>query len=1015
MSQVITNAFEQYWQSSLAAEQPVVLDEFILADIPNLDITSPIDPDAGLPPESQIVHRQNVDQRGRINTNAVAYSIVMDTTVGDFSFNAMYLRNKANGVIGMIVYKGRETKLKTDQTTGQTGNSLVKSMLMGYDQAAEATLTHVDAGTWQIDYAARLRGQDEDLRQLASQLYGHHTFIGDGFKVVQQDGGHQVTPGVAIIGGLRVELKAPEVIYPGSKPIGVWVDVYRAGSLLSEHQNHFTIITSVADLTDHVDESGYQHYVAKLGTILADNTVVDGRGQGSGSGTGGIPDTFALWKRSMAEAGYNIIGRFGLSSTVTTVTDVLLYEAEGKAYSWGGTLPKTVPANSNPANSGGVGAGAWVDRSSLLLSDQTAKSVTRPEFAGGADRTGASSAVTAFQAAVNQTAGEKIYTPLYDTVPQAPWITIHVPTGKYLIDGRVYPNGKNVIWDCDAGVKFLGDIDNLCGRVVMGGVWINANSAASLNSAVGLAVSVNRGLGKPAPIMGITSPADLRSVPERDAVGLYADCESTTPTLTVASATYTATTATPSAPVDVRELLAGMIIDTDNGHSGVLETWAADGTSLTVKNGWYLVGGSSTPVIPPTAGFVVNQTTKVWGLNIQSILSASDTTTRSSGFELGLQNGKVDITDPSNKDAYVWGIDVCGLGPKTASIGYLQRNGILRGFESSGASKEGFVVSARNGVTPTSAFVSNCNAFEQITLRPNGTNAVFKVTNAGDIDVGALEYAGTKTMRFRSGGLTANYDTRLQSIGGAAFDGQGTLRIGALHTEVQGSIRPVTTNTSPCGTSSNAWSGGTTQTAFTVLSDERHKSVPLDITEAMLDAWGEVDWVQYQLLDRIEAKGTDGARWHFGVIAQRTVEAFARYGLDATRFAFLCYDEWDDQFETEQTNIGEFTIEKRIVSEPARRTIPAVNEDGSPVLDADGNPVTLTTTAMTHVEVEVQVPVEPVFETRLVTPAGNKYGIRYEEALALEAALQRRERERDRAAFESFKADVLGRLQLLEA
>lgn len=278
MSQVITNAFEQYWQSSLAAEQPVVLDEFILADIPNLDITSPIDPDTGLPPESQIVHRQNVDQRGRINNNAVAYTIVMDTTVGDFSFNAMYLRNKQNGVIGMIVYKGRETKLKTDQTTGQTGNSLVKSMLMGYDQAAEATLTHVDAGTWQIDYAARLRGQDEDLRQLASQLYGHHTFIGDGFKVVQQDGGHQVTQGVAIVGGLRIELKQPEAIHPGTKPIGVWVDVHRSGSLLSEHQNHFTIITSLADLTDHVDGSGYQHYVAKLGTVQADSTVIDGRG-----------------------------------------------------------------------------------------------------------------------------------------------------------------------------------------------------------------------------------------------------------------------------------------------------------------------------------------------------------------------------------------------------------------------------------------------------------------------------------------------------------------------------------------------------------------------------------------------------------------------------------------------------------------------------------------------------------------------------------------------------------------
>jgi len=286
MSQVITNAFEQYWQSSLAAEQPVVLDEFVLADIPNLDITSPIDPDTGLPSAGQIVYRQDVDQRGRVNNNAVAYSIVMDTAIGDFSFNAMYLRNKANGVVGMIVYKGRETKLKTNLPTAQTGNSLVKSMLMGYDQAAEATLTQVDAGTWQIDYAARLRGQDEDLRQLASQLYGHHTFIGDGFKAVQEGATYKVTQGVAIVGGLRIELQQPEVIYPGTKPIGVWVDVYRSGSLLSEHQNHFTLITSVADLTDHLDGNGYQHYVAKLAIVQANGTIVDGRGLGGAGSVG---------------------------------------------------------------------------------------------------------------------------------------------------------------------------------------------------------------------------------------------------------------------------------------------------------------------------------------------------------------------------------------------------------------------------------------------------------------------------------------------------------------------------------------------------------------------------------------------------------------------------------------------------------------------------------------------------------------------------------------------------------
>ena len=45
-----------------------------------------------------------------------------------------------------------------------------------------------------------------------------------------------------------------------------------------------------------------------------------------------------------------------------------------------------------------------------------------------------------------------------------------------------------------------------------------------------------------------------------------------------------------------------------------------------------------------------------------------------------------------------------------------------------------------------------------------------------------------------------------------------------------------------------------------------------------------------QLLD-------DGARWHFGAIAQRFVEAFEHHGLDPYRFAFICYDEWADSPE----------------------------------------------------------------------------------------------------------------------
>ncbi|WP_247651279.1 phage tail protein [Aeromonas hydrophila] len=277
MSQIITNAFSRYWQECLATQVPVVLDEFVLANVPGLDPEAAINPDSGLPPAGQIVHRHAVDQRGRINNDAVAYTIVMDTTVGDFSFNAMYLINKATGVVGMIVHKGLETKLKTNEATGQTGNSLVKSMLMEYDRAAEATATHVDASTWQIDYAARLRGMDDDLRLQALQFFGPATFYGDGFKLVNESGVYKVQPGVAYVGGLRAELNEVKKVTPGAKPVGLWLDIYRAGSLLDAWVNHFTLTLSVPELTDYLDSNGHQHHVAKVAIVNANGSVTDVR------------------------------------------------------------------------------------------------------------------------------------------------------------------------------------------------------------------------------------------------------------------------------------------------------------------------------------------------------------------------------------------------------------------------------------------------------------------------------------------------------------------------------------------------------------------------------------------------------------------------------------------------------------------------------------------------------------------------------------------------------------------
>lgn len=66
-------------------------------------------------------------------------------------------------------------------------------------------------------------------------------------------------------------------------------------------------------------------------------------------------------RRTYAEAGYALVpGSFELGGTVSTATDVLLYEADGKAYSFSGTLPHTVDGDSAPSDEPGM----WTDRSS---------------------------------------------------------------------------------------------------------------------------------------------------------------------------------------------------------------------------------------------------------------------------------------------------------------------------------------------------------------------------------------------------------------------------------------------------------------------------------------------------------------------------------------------------------------------------------------------------------------------------------------------------------------------------
>jgi len=138
-------------------------------------------------------------------------------------------------------------------------------------------------------------------------------------------------------------------------------------------------------------------------------------------------------------------------------------------------------------------------------------------------------------------------------------------------------------------------------------------------------------------------------------------------------------------------------------------------------------------------------------------------------------------------------------------------------------------------------------------------------------------------------------------------------------------------NLQSIGTPTYRWSVVYAGTGTINTSDEREKQQIEPIDPAILSAWKKVNFKQFKFNDAVEKKGDD-ARLHIGVIAQQVKEAFESEGLDAFEYGLLCYDEWDAQDE---------------------------------IKDDEGNVI------------------QPARE------AGNRYGVRYEECLALECAYQR--------------------------
>lgn len=104
---------------------------------------------------------------------------------------------------------------------------------------------------------------------------------------------------------------------------------------------------------------------------------------------------------------------------------------------------------------------------------------------------------------------------------------------------------------------------------------------------------------------------------------------------------------------------------------------------------------------------------------------------------------------------------------------------------------------------------------------------------------------------------------------------------------------PKLTATNSIGSSSLTIKDIFLQNAPTVVSDERYKSNIDRIDDAILDAWGGLDFSMWQLNAAILEKGENKARWHVGLVAQQVRDVLINHGLDWTKYGLITHESWD--------------------------------------------------------------------------------------------------------------------------
>lgn len=202
------------------------------------------------------------------------------------------------------------------------------------------------------------------------------------------------------------------------------------------------------------------------------------------------------------------------------------------------------------------------------------------------------------------------------------------------------------------------------------------------------------------------------------------------------------------------------------------------------------------------------------------------------------------------------------------------------------------------------------------------TQTVNGVSTTYDIhDANAIPRSGGAVMTAYTLGRTANDGYFMLNGGSNWGDGASILLYGNIFSNPANKGATVI----GCNDSNNSktmflfpsgtwtWDG----TACQITSDQRLKQQITEIDDKLLDAWEDVNLVQFKYNDAVKEKGKDKARLHTGYVVQQIDSACKSHGIDVSQYGLFCHEEYPqetEEVEVEQAD-GTKTKETKVIRE----------------------------------------------------------------------------------------------------